>query len=229
MYIELSPRKIFVILLSVIGFMSFAHLMGMVSKHVFGHDFVYGIVPLFDFGMERNIPTLYSSLQLVLASSFLSVIGAKHRSNGEAYVSWLVLAVIFLFLAIDETAEIHERLIEPFRTIFGLSGLLYFAWVIPYGVAVFVLVIAFSRFLLRLPKETMWRFIASGVIYVTGAIGFEMLGASHFEVYGSNNVVYSILYTCEELLEMVGIALFVYALLAYISNQLQFLQFTIRD
>ena len=115
MDIETSPRKILAILLVIIGFLLFANLMGIVSKFVFGHDWVYGLIDLFDFNTEENVPTLYSSLQLVFASLLLLVIGTKHRSEGYAYVPWLVLSILFLFLAVDETAQLHELLLRPVR------------------------------------------------------------------------------------------------------------------
>ena len=62
MDIEMSPRKILFILLSMIGFLLFANLMGIVSTNVFDHDTVYGLIKLFDFDREENLPTLYSSL-----------------------------------------------------------------------------------------------------------------------------------------------------------------------
>ena len=229
MDVEISPRKILVILLSIIGFLLFANIMGIVSTYVFDHGRVYGLIKLFDFNSESNLPTLYSSSQLIVASLLLSIIGVKHKSNGAIYVPWLALAVIFLFLAVDETALIHERFTLPVGTALEPTGLLYFSWVVPYGFALLVFVIAFSRFLFRLPKKAMRRFMASGAIYVTGAIGFEMLGARHYESYGSENVVYSMFYTCEELLEMLGVAFFVYALLAYISSEFQYLRATVRD
>ncbi len=49
---------------------------------------------------------------------------------------------IYTFLAIDETAQIHEKLIAPIRVAFGLTGALYFAWVIPYGIGVLVLALS---------------------------------------------------------------------------------------
>lgn len=229
MDIEMSPRRILTISLCVIGFLFLANIMGIVSTYIFDHDSVYGLIRLFDFDNERNLPTLFSSLQLIIASALLSIIGAKNKSSGEIDPPWIALAVIFLLLAVDETAQIHERMVIPVRTAFGLTGLLYFAWVVPYGIAVSVFVIAFSKFLLRLPKETIRRFVVSGTIYVTGAMGFEILGAGYFESHGSKNVGFSLLYTCEELLEMLGVALFIYALLAHISNQFQYLRGTIRD
>jgi len=87
MDIEASPRKIFVVLLSIIGFLLFANIMGLVSIYVFDHDTVFGLVKLFAFREEENIPTLYSSLQLIVASSLLAFIAYKNRSIGENYVS----------------------------------------------------------------------------------------------------------------------------------------------
>ena len=229
MDIEISPRKVLVILLSIIGFLLFANVAGIVSKYGFGHDSEYWLVNLFDFDREMNIPTLYSSIQLIVACLLLSIIGAKHRLNGENYVLWIALAVIFLFLAVDETALIHEVIGVRISKAFEPTGLFYYAWVIPYGIAVLVFVITFSKFLFALPKETKWRFIASGATYVTGAIGFEMLSGISDQSYGVNSVFYSMFYTCEELLEMVGIALFIYALLAYISNEFQYLRATFTE
>jgi hypothetical protein len=229
MEIEISPRNVLVILLSGIGFLVLANLFGIVLKYGLGHDSFYGLVELFDFNRENNIPTLYSTLQLIIASLLASIIAVTHKSNGANYMPWLAIAVIFLFLAIDETAQIHEKLVDPVRMAFGLTGLLYFAWVVPYGIGVLLLVFAFSRFLYRLPRKSMRRFMVSGMIYVTGAIGLEMLGARHYESYGGSNFVYSMIYTGEELLEMLGVAFFIYALLAYVANEFQHLRATIRN
>lgn len=61
----------------------------------------------------------------------------------------------------------------------------------------------------------MLLFISSGAIFITGAIGFETLSGIQ-EKMNSENIVYGILYTFEELFEMLGIVLFIYALLCYI-------------
>ena len=229
MDIDISPRKILIIMVSVIGLLLFANVMGLVSTYVFHHPYLYGLIDLIDFDSEKNLPTMYSTLQLLVASCLLAVIGSSHKSGGTNYAPWYVLAAIFLFLGIDEFVQIHERFLDSVREDFKLTGLFYYAWVVPYGLGVLAFVIAFSRFLLRLPRKTMRWFIASGAIYVTGAIGFEMLGARHFESYGLDNVAYSILYTCEESLEMLGIALFIYSLLAYASKEFQYLRADIRD
>jgi hypothetical protein len=215
MDMETSPRRILVVLLSIISLLVLANIVGIVSTFAFGQDSAFGLFHLFDLNNERNIPTLFSSLQLVVAALLLFLFGSKHRTSGNSYIAWLLLAMIFLFLAVDETASIHERLSDPMRALTGPSGLLYFPWVIPYGIGVLVLLIGFSGFLMRLPTSVKQWFFASGAIYIAGAIGFEMLSARHKELYGPDNVAYALYYTCEETLEMIGIAIFIYALLRY--------------
>ncbi len=92
-----------------------------------------------------------------------------------------------------------------------------------------IFVIAYLKFLIGLPKRIMVLFVVSGLIFVSGAIGFELLGGRHAELYGTSDLVYTIYYTCEELLEMLGIATFIYTLLSYITSQFTFLTLTIKE
>ncbi|MCH6258321.1 hypothetical protein MLD52_17295 [Puniceicoccaceae bacterium K14] len=67
----------------------------------------------------------------------------------------------------------------------------------------------------------MYLFVSSGLIYVSGAIGFELIAGKYDEQFGEETLMYSFLYTCEELLEMFGVALFIYALLVYIVDHVE--------
>jgi len=229
MLIEISPRKTLLVLLSIVAFLVLANIAGIVAKFALGQQSLFGLIGLFDLHSERNIPTLFSSLQLTLAGLLLFLIGSKHQASGEKYIAWIVLAAIFLFLAIDETAVIHERLGDPVRAVINPGGFFYFPWVIPYGIAVLVIFIGFSRFLMQLPKPINTWFLASGSIYVAGAIGSEMLSARHKEMYGSDNVTYALYYTVEETLEMLGIALFIYALLKYACITFQNIRIRVQE
>lgn len=203
--------------------------MGIVSNLAFNQDHVYGLVPLFSFDSENNIPTLYSSFALIVSSILLAFIGSAHKRQGTAYLPWIGLAIIFLFLAIDEAVSIHERFGPLVRDLLKTSGLLYFAWVIPYGIALIVFLIAYLKFLLDLPKRIMILFIISGAIFVSGVIGLEMLGARYLELHGIDNLIYSIFFTCEEFLEMLGIVIFIYTLLSYIATQITSFTVTVRE
>ena len=79
-------------------------------------------------------------------------------------------------------------------------------------------VAAYAKFLLDLPSRTRVLFISSGILFVTGAIGFELIGGWYADKHGTGNITYALITTCEELLEMLGIALFIYTLLKYIVD-----------
>jgi hypothetical protein len=223
MEIKLEPRRVFVTLLLSIFFLLSANVTGIISTYYLGHGSIFGLVPMFNFDNELNIPTFYSSLTIMLCSILLSIIGASKKNIGNEYLYWYGLAIIFLFLSIDEILSIHERLIIPVRKSLNTSGLLYFAWVIPYAISLIFLMLIYFKFLINLPKRTMLLFIVSGMIYVLGAIGFELLGGWQFQISGKYSIIYSFIWTCEELFEMLGIAVFVYALVSYIGHQIGYL------
>jgi len=229
MNFEIHPREVFVKLLCLIFALLFFNVMGIISKFYFDHSYIYGLIPLLDFDTEKNIPTLYSTLVLLFASTLLSIIAITHKRNGSAYLSWLGLAFIFLFLSIDEFLSLHERFNGVVRESLNTSGVLYYGWIIPYGVALIVFIIAYLKFLTELPRNIMILFVVSGATFVSGAVGFEMVGARQTELYGTENLLYSFFYTCEEFLEMLGIVIFIYALLTYILGQFKSLTITVNE
>ncbi len=179
------------------------------------------MVSLFNFDTEANIPTFYSALALLFASFLLLYIGFLQRKQREPWVAWLGLGLIFFYLAIDEAISIHEHVGLPFEQFVDASGLLFFTWVIPYGIALLLLTILYWKFLMALPRRITVLFIVSAVVFVAGAIGFELLGGRQYEAHGADDIVYAILYTCEESLEMLGTAIFIYALLLYIARRFE--------
>lgn len=231
MKVEICPKKIFNQLLYIIIILFFANVIGIVSQFYFDFDNKYyrGLILFFNFNVERNIPTLYSSFTFIIVSILLLFIASTHKRMGSSYLPWSGLAVVFLFLSIDEIVSIHERFTVPVRGLLNTSGFLFYAWVIPYGIALVVFVIIHLKFLMSLPKKIRILFIVSGAIFVTGAIGFEMLGGRHHDLYGDEDLIYSLLYTGEEFLEMLGIAIMIYALLLYIASQFKFLTISIKE
>lgn len=225
MKIEIAPKKILFSLCAVIVVLMGFNLLGIISKYGFGHDYVYGLVPLFDFDTEKNVPTFFSACMLMVSSVILAAITHVHRKVGDAFIAWGGLSLIFLFLSIDEIASIHERFIEPVRTLLNVSGLLFYAWVIPYGIALAVFMILYLEFLLNLPERIMRLFLLSGGIYVSGAIGIELLGGRHVSLYGEENYGYAFFCMVEETLEMVGVVLFIYTILTHMVER--FSSFTI--
>jgi hypothetical protein len=96
---------------------------------------------------------------------------------------------------------------------------MYFAWIIPVGGFVVMLALLYLPFLRSLPPRFGGLFILSAVLYVGGAVGMEMPGAAYFEVHGKHNFTYQSITIVEETLEMLGAALFAYALMGFIAQQ----------
>ncbi|ANS85759.1 hypothetical protein RJD38_00720 [Vibrio scophthalmi] len=213
MILELSPKNIFKVHVTFVVLLLCANVISRLKGVYLGDP-----IDLFNFNAERNVPTFFSGLMIAVCSVVLYLIAVDKRKQKLSYVPWLGLAFIFLFLSIDEIVSIHEKLTTPMRDTFETSKLLYYAWVLPYGIALMVFVVAYSRFLFSLSTKFRVLFVLSGFTFVSGAVGFEMLGGGQAEAMGIDNTRYFIYYTCEELLEMLGISIFLYTLLSYITQ-----------
>ena len=161
---------------------------------------------------ELNLPTLFSTL-LLLTCAFLLRRISTIQSNDNA-ADWILLSRIFVFLALDEALQIHEILIFP-----GLRHQIHPAlastWVIPYGLIALGLLWRLRQFLTALPAKTCTSFLKAGSIYLTGAIGMEMVGsfAVRSGLIRLHSFWYGAITGLEESLEMVGLVLFLYALM----------------
>ena len=177
------------------------------------------ILQRFDLDHEHNIPTWFSSQLLFLCSLVLALIGGVHRKRREAFAfHWLALSAIFIYLSLDEAANLHEILIVPIRRRLDLHGLLYFAWVIPGFFAVAVVGVCFLPFLRQLDARTRRRIVVAGGVYLCGALGMELIGGACAESLGFESLPYLAAMTIEETLEMLGAALLLNGLLGYLAN-----------
>ncbi|WP_116472439.1 hypothetical protein [Zobellella maritima] len=229
MNIDIYPRNVLIGLLWIITGLLLLNVLGVISSLYINNQYINGFVKLFNFDRERNIPAIYSSAALFLSGFLLFVIAMAHRVNSYPCFYWLGLTAIFLFLSFDEMFSIHERLSRFIRESFDMTGLFYFSWVIPYGLALVFLLLFYIRFLIRLPRNTIVLFFVSGLVFVSGAIGFEMVSGSYVEMYGRGSLFYALLYTCEEFFEMLGVVIFIYALLMYIVDEFKVLAINVND
>lgn len=185
-----------------------------------------GLVKL-DAGWEASIPTYYSALLLLLAAALLGVIGRHVLQTRAPYARhWLALAVIFLLMSMDEVVSLHEGLSDPVRGALGLGGALYYAWIVPALVFVAALGLAYGRFLFHLPPSVRRWFIAAAVTYVGGAAGMEGIGGLLAGTAGEQTLAYGLAATFEEGLEMLGVVVFIYALLCYAGRTVHHLTLT---
>ncbi|RKD91375.1 peptidase M48 Ste24p [Mangrovibacterium diazotrophicum] len=221
MKLKIKATRVFRLLLAIMVILLVANCIVVWLKVSTG-DGSHSYIKLFDFNKESNVPTFFSSMLLLLTALLLFYIGFVHQSQESRLKRyWFGLAVGFLYMSIDESAQIHEVVNGLIQMKFNLTGFFHYAWVLPFGIiASIVGVVYLIKFLPFIPGRIRTLFWISGGIYVAGAIGFEMIGGK-VEDSGGSDVLYAVLYTFEEFFEMLGVSLFLYALLIYVQDELR--------
>lgn len=221
MKVLLFPSKLRKILTFMILVLLLLNISYVLVKYVLIIEPASRYMRFFYFDNERSIPTVFSGMQLFIASLLLYMISMKRELTKILRFQWIGLSLIFLFLAIDESISIHEALVRRTRSVIPItSEFLTFAWVIPYSIGCILFVLLGLGFLKKLPNKTRWFFITSGFIYCAGAIGMELIGGKIDSQIGKENLIFALSVTLEETLEMFGICLFIYALANYISEDM---------
>jgi hypothetical protein len=214
-----SARRITLCLSGFAGLLLLAYFAAVWVRIGFDYQRFLGVVRLFDLDAEANIPSLFSTFLFWFNSALLFLIyRVRHRETaGKEAGVWLFLALLFCFLGIDEAVSIHELLnrhpwVRP-------TGVLHFVWVVPYGIATFVLTAIMLPWFLKLDGRTRWLFASSAVIFVSGAVGMEMISGRYLEsVNEKRGLVYQLMVAVEETLEMAGLIVFNYSLLAQLRR-----------
>jgi hypothetical protein len=218
--VTVDPKKVAYVLGAIAALLVLAHFGSLVIRHALGHDYAYGLVPLFTLDEEQNAPTLFNSCLFLIASLLFLVVWQAARVRREPRTVWLLLSALFVFLALDETASLHERLIAPVRSALDLSGYLYFAWVIPYAVALVLLSFFVIPVFWRLGKRFRFWFGLSAATYLAGAVGVEMITAKRYEILEQQkDLPFRLMTAVEESLEMLGLILLIYTLILLLESQ----------
>ena len=228
--IPIAPKRITQILVTIVLFFILA-TVAVRLIHLVAHDSLVGtetLIELFAVNMEKSIPTWFSSSMLLICSGLIATIALAKKAQDARYVPhWKALSVIFLFLSLDDAVGIHELLGNAIRYVFPMGGFLHSGWVIPGFVFVLMFVLVYLRFLTHLPLKTRYQFIAAWSLLLGGAVGGEIVG-DYFEFvfYGKKNLVVEAIWTLEELLEMMGVIVFIYGLMSYINSYIKEVRFS---
>ena len=226
----ISARKVVAILLAVFGLLLLARAGGLYSTYALADNHANGLVPLFDFNEERSVPTWFSCWLLMMSAALLGVIATAQRYEGLPHLWWTTLALVFVYLSLDEALSFHERLNRPVRDLLGTGGALYYAWVIPYAVFALSFFFFSLRPLRALPTATRRRFVLAGALFVCGAMGMEVVGSALVTENQMHITLQSDLaMTLEEVLEISGTIVLVYALLKHIATRHPGFGITITD
>lgn len=225
--LQISPYSITKCLLGIVLSLLVANMAIIYLNIILGYEHLKGFIHGFYFDAEANFPSMYSAMAIWFAAFLLWRIGMTDaEKEGHRSFYWKFLSMLFLFLGLDEFASIHEGLIQPAQQMLSafnlMSGYLYFAWLVPYLLLTAAVGLVFYKFIFRIPARTRMLFAIAGLIFVTGAAGMEMVGGNYWAAQGWSvegtdkiDIVYAMIITLEELLEMVGIVFFIHALTSY--------------
>lgn len=169
---------------------------------------------------ERGIPAAFSFLLILTTAALLwgmTFASVDAEAVARFRTRWRLLAGALLFVGFDELLAVHEKVSEQMRAALGLSGIWRFGWTIPYGLAGLVLAWLMIRPLQALPRWSRMLMLAGGLCYGIGAVGMEMLG-DLIEAADGPEALYVAETVMEELLEMVGVWLFLARVLAMLRG-----------
>lgn len=220
--VRLNAKKIAMSLGFFALFLALVSLTAQFIKYVGGVEKAFRLIPTMDVDRELSVPSIFSVQLLFMLAVILAAISiVKYKQNDRFRAQWLVLALGFLFMTFDEGASIHELVVMPIRNWLGdgLPDFLIFAWVIPGMLIILLLAIYYMKFFLSLSKRTKKWILISGAIYLGGLLAMELVGGLFVSAYGIKSLVYNIIVTIEESLEMGGLILAIYTFLDYIEAE----------
>jgi len=167
------------------------------------------VLKRFDFNNERNFPTYYATFQLLLSGYLLWWISKKKIIEKNFYrFHWRGLSIIFYILALDEGVRIHDRINS------GIAG----GWIKTYLIIICVIGVFYLFFVKSLPAKIRNLMVLSGLVYVGGALGMEVVGVMlKNNGMGYHHMAYRAAITIEESIEFIGLILFIGCLLKYIK------------
>ena len=214
MRLRIEARAFGVLQFGCVGVLVLLGVAAYLIRDLTGHDQLLGLVPLFDVGNENGLATFFSAVNLLLAGllSYLLYASAP-RSPAPTHRRWRWLALVFVYLAIDEASMIHENF-SRLGDFLGDGSMIVprHAWLL-FGVPfALVAAILFVPLLGTLQRSTATLFAVGGVAFAAGALGFEFVGSwmiNHGA--GADTLAYDIRRVVEEGLEMFSIALFNWA------------------
>ncbi len=181
-------------------------------------DAVPTAVRAVDLGLDGSLPSWWNtSLLLVNAGVALVLAVLTRPARRPSSRSWLIAALAFAYLALDEGLGLHERLKGPGQALAAALDIQVrtYAWVLPGAVLALAGLAVFAWWCQALPVDVRRRFVLAVGTFFTGALVVEALNG-YLRSRGANTLHLAGT-TVEECLEMAGCVLAVGAMLRLVQ------------
>ncbi len=217
--IRVSPLRVALALAAIAVLLLIAHLGAEAVRTTVGENLPDRATGIWNLDEENNIPTWYASIMLALVAFGLAFVGLmKYQERDRHWWQWFAIALIPLFLSLDDMAQLHEALSDPLSEEYGFNGLLHWAWVVVALPVVAVLTVLFLPFLRRLPARTAILLLAGAGIVFSGGVILEMFEGWWVEANGHGGVIIFSMVTVQEVMEMLGSIIALYAVIDYAAG-----------
>ena len=172
---------------------------------------------LFDLNQEANIPTWFSSMQLLMVGLLLGVFAhAKYDwRQRSASLGLVALSLLFVLLSLDEVACLHENLggklvlyLKAMNKSTGFILLCFWLAILLPFVGVMTCIVRCAWLHLRKHPTFVWRFGVSLIAFLAFAVGCELAWVALFGGDPSDSLVEVVI---EEAGEMIAVTFMVRA------------------
>lgn len=223
MPLSITPRRLFRALFAVALALTALHLLGqwLAFFALAPGSKALRLAALFDLNGEGNVPAWWAAATLLGCAGLLAVTAALKRSERDRWARhWGFLSLLLAYLSLDETAQLHEHVGLSLRSRIGPGVPFYHvAWVLPALAAVGLVGLSLLGFLRHLPAHARRLWTLSGAVFVGSSVGLEMAAGALAQRRGTwDSFGGALINGAEEFGEMLGVALFAYAALAYLRE-----------
>ena len=214
LFITISPKKILRVLIVISVVLVFFSLLGDLAFNIYSRHFGLDI-----FNVDNNISisTWYSSsLLLICALLLVNISYSQTIGKGNYKLYWKILTIIFFALSITKATSFHKHVFRLTSSMLDRMGISVPSFIIGL-VLILIFFLFYLRFFMKLQKKVQRLIFIAVMVYVAGSITMELVGGLYSHLYRRHTPIYSLLSGFEELFEMIGSVIFLYALLSYIE------------
>lgn len=214
-------NKLLITLLLVIGIFAVTHLLLQYTNITYfdqRYGNFYELTNRFDFDDEASIPTWFSNV-LFLALAFCAFLAAKLDKAKKTKSIWIFIGVASIIGSIDEVSTVHESGLQSLHLLFFNENTPTFfanAWIIIVPFIIIFAAIFFYKSVKLLPTKTTKLLAIAVGIYLSGAVGIDIITSTILE--SSDFVKQGLLVAIEEVAELIGLSIAIYAISSYIEN-----------
>lgn len=219
--IQLNPKMIKTILGITLTVLVLLGLIGQYLRFFTQFDEAWGLIPLVYMARSLSIPTIFQVLLLFLAAALLALIAiVKHNQNDEFRRHWQAMAIMFMFLSLNEASGVYRLVFTPVRNMLRsiFPTVTIYNWSLALYLIAAGLLIFYRKFFLSLPRQFKILFLITAALYITGFTGHKLINGIYLDYYETSNFVYAVLRTTAKSLEIACVISLNYTLLTYLEK-----------